>query len=292
MSRLYRSAGISKQSFHQYLDRKLKLHDEKEQLLPVIRQIRKEYPTLSAREMYLLVRPASLGRDKFAKFCYQYGFKVEKRRAYHKTTNSMGVKRFPDKVTGRELTGVNQVWVSDITYYHCQDRFYYLTFITDKYTRKIVGYSVSKDLLTENTTIPALQVALTSGDKPDTFHSDGGGQYYCKGFLKLTAGITNSMGKTPYENPLAERINGLLKNDYIRHYAPHSYEQLCKQTARAVDNYNNKRQPKLRTTPSTLHELLTNEQLLTKEKRSKKEKSTSIIHTFIKPSKRVNAIQA
>src|SRR5205814_83960 len=115
-------------------------------------------------------------------------------------------------------------------------------FIIDLFSRKIVGFSVSKKLLTEQTTIPALNMAL-SERKPAAdliFHSDGGGQYYCKEFLNLTDAykIKNSMCDVAYENPHAERINGTIKNQYLKGYNPMNYPSLISMTQRAVNNYN------------------------------------------------------
>ena len=110
------------------------------------------------------------------------------KRAFHKTTNSLGVTRFENLIIDFKLTGVNQVWASDITYYRIGERFYYLTFILDLYSRFIVGYTVSVGMLTEQTTIPALNMALKLREPTQglIFHSDGGGQYYCKKFLAIT----------------------------------------------------------------------------------------------------------
>jgi putative transposase len=233
---------MSKQSFHQKLDRQLLLLEEMEQLLILVTQIRQDHPRMSSRQMYRLIRPAYLGRDRFEAFCFENGFKVAVKRAFHRTTNSLGVTRFENLIMGLELTGINQVWTSDITYYRIGDTFYYLTFILDVYSRVIVGYSVSTNLSTHDTTIPALIMALrgryiTAGL---IFHSDGGGQYYCKEWLQLTAQyeIKNSMCDTPYENPHAERINGIIKNDYLIGYGPMNYQELGRMTLKAVTKYN------------------------------------------------------
>jgi putative transposase len=139
------------------------------------------------------------------------------------------------------LDGVNQVWVSDITYYDLNNQFYYLTFVMDQYSRKIKGFHASRYLSTEHTTIPALKMAmkyLHTGQKP-IIHSDGGGQYYSKAFLHLTENrFSNSMGESAYENPHAERLNRTIKNSYLKHYQPKDFQQLAKQLARAVEMYN------------------------------------------------------
>jgi putative transposase len=184
MNQLYRVIGISKQAFHQYLNRQMLQLEEQQQLLPIIGQIRTDHPRLSVRKMYLLLQPQSMGRDRFEQFCYLYGFKLAVKRTFYKTTNSLGVTRFENLIIGKELTAVNQVWASDITYYRIGERFYYITFILDLYSRFIVGHAVSASLLTEQTTIPALMTALKHREPGPglIFHSDGGGQYYSKRF--------------------------------------------------------------------------------------------------------------
>jgi putative transposase len=245
MNAVYRAFDLSKQSFHQRLDRHLLVLEEMEQLLVLVKQIRKDHPRMSSRQMYRLIGPIHLGRDRFEAFCFENGFKVEIKRSFHRTTNSLGVTRFRNLLIGIELTGINQVWVSDITYYRIGERFYYLTFILDLFSRAIVGYSVGSDLLTSSTTIPAIERALKGRNiQPGLIlHSDGGGQYYCKEWLKITVHneIKNSMCNDVFENPHAERINGIIKNDYLAGYGPQNYEQLNKMTAKAVFKYNNEK---------------------------------------------------
>ena len=154
----------------------------------------------------------------------------------------MGVTRFENHLLNLELTHVNQVWVSDITYYAISNRFYYLTFIMDLYSRTIVGYAVSENLFTENTTLPALKMALRVRQgcnlKGLIIHSDGGGQYYSKVFLEITKDMVNSMCESVYENIHAERINGTIKNQYLEGYKPANFEELKKMSAKAVNMYN------------------------------------------------------
>jgi putative transposase len=248
MNRLYRLVGISKQGFHQKLDREIKRKEEQMQLLPIIGQIREDHPRLSCRGMYFMLNPRHMGRDRFEAFCFTHGYKIETQRNKYRTTDSLGVIRFPNLLfQTEELTGTNQVWVSDITYFQIQNDVYYLTFITDLYSRKIVGYTASRTLRTEDTTLKALKAALAERriEKGSglIIHSDGGGQYYCKNFLKLTQpyGIRNSMGKSAYDNPHAERVNGTIKNDYLSCYQPQNYQELQRLLIKAVDLYNMKR---------------------------------------------------
>jgi transposase InsO family protein len=287
MNKIYRVIGMSKQNFHQVMDRMLLQQMEKEQLLIIIRQVRKDHPKMSCRDLYRLVRPQFMGRDRFEAFCKEEGFMVELKRNFRRTTNSLGVTRFPNLIQGLELTGVNQVWVSDITYYEMNNRFYYLTFIMDLYSRKIIGYSESVSLLTDDTTIPALNMAIRARKGQDLagmiFHSDGGGQYYCKDFLKITQhyGILNSMCESVYENPHAERLNRTMKNNYLYPYGPENRIELRQMLKKAVEMYDlHKPHGSLKGLSPVNFEnslkLLTENQLINKRKKeAKKEKVTN-----------------
>ena len=248
MNALYRTTGISRQGFHQWLNRTMDIYEEQEYLLPIIKQYRVDHPRMSCRLIYLKLKPKTMGRDRFESFCYGYGFKVEIKKRKYRTTDSRGIIYFPNLLLILdELTGINQLWVSDITYFEIGSEVYYLTFITDIYNREIAGYSASESLRTESTTLPALRMAIKARNlKKESelvFHSDGGGQYYSKIFVSLTKqyGIKNSMGKTAYENPHAERINGTIKNDYLIPYQPKDFNELKKMLIKAVHLYNQQR---------------------------------------------------
>jgi len=242
MNTVYRLAGTSKQNFHQRLDRMLTKQEEAAQLLPIVIQLRNEHPMMSSRKFYTMLKPETIGRDKFESFCHSNGLKVNQKRNFKKTTDSSGVIRFINLVTGREFTSINQAWVSDITYIRIGEKFYYLTMIMDLHSRYIVGYSLSRRLKTEVTTIPALKMALRkltpSERKGIIIHSDGGGQYYSKAFLRLTKGMKNSMCETVYENPHAERINGIIKNEYLLPNKPKSYLALKTELDKTIIKYN------------------------------------------------------
>lgn len=244
LNRFFKAIGSSRQVFHVKLNRFMQREDEMGQLSLIVDQVRDDHPGMALRDLYQVIQPATIGRDRFEHYFKQMGYSVGIKRSFRKTTDSNGVIRFPNLIVDKELTGVNQVWVSDITYYRIKERFYYLTFIMDLYSRKIVGHSCSQTLLTRHTTIVALRKALQNRDLNAIpgliIHSDGGGQYYSNEFRKLTkeAEMVNSMGKTAYENPHAERVNGIIKNNYIRHYGPKSYIDLIKMNNKAVQLYN------------------------------------------------------
>ena len=238
------SIGTTRQSFHARLDRQMSRNEALSQLELVVGEVRKDHPGMNLRDLHRLIDPDFIGRDAFERYCMAMGYGVLVKKAFRRTTDSSGVLRFDNLVEGFKLDGVNQIWVSDITYYRIGDCFYYITFIMDLYSRLIVGHWVSRSLRTADTTIPALKMGLKTrwGTVLDglIFHSDGGGQYYSTDFRLLTseAGIRNSMGVSCYDNPNAERLNGVLKNNYIKHYAPTDFAQLVRMTAKAVRMYN------------------------------------------------------
>lgn len=297
MNEIYRVIETSKQAFHQHQDRKFRQMEEQQQLLPLIAKIREDHPRMSAREIYRLIHPQHIGRDRFIEFCFDNGYKIEIKRSFHRTTDSSGVIRFDNLIAQREFTGINQCWVSDITYYRIDNDFYYLTFIMDLYSRCIVGYSVSDNLMTEYTTLVALNQALQQRNPPEglILHSDGGGQYYSKLFTTLTRDykICNSMCESVYENPHAERVNGTIKNDYIIPYGPHNFNQLKEMTKKAVTMYNRYRpHQSLNGKSPVAYEAIVTKKNLSDERKKIVRKRTRIasINEFTKPQKTVNVI--
>lgn len=241
MNQIYKAIGTSKQNMHQRLNKDLQEQDEREHLIAIVEQVREDHPSMGCKALYQKLSPQTMGRDCFYRWYKQEGFTIKSRKNWRRTTDSSGVIRFDNLTDCIELTGINQVWVSDITYYEIDDKFYYLTFVMDQYSRKIKGFHASKDLRTEHTTLPALRMAmkyLRAYQQP-IIHSDGGGQYYSKSFLDLTKGrLINSMGKSAYENPFAERLNRTIKNSYLYHYNPNTFDELQAALERAVYMYN------------------------------------------------------
>lgn len=245
MNSLFEVLSITKQSFHQMLSRRRYKYEEQEQLIPLINEIRADHPRMSARDIYLKLQPNCMGRDQFERFCMDSGYRIKQLKNFRVTTNSLGVTRFPNMIKDLEVTHVNQVFVSDITYYDIGSSTYYLTFIMDLYNREIVGWSASDNLRTENTTLPALHRLIYERGRANLkgaiMHSDGGGQYYCKEFKELTKDLKmiNSMTEEKvYENSHAERLNGIIKNNYLYPYGPTNMTSLRKLLDKAVLMYN------------------------------------------------------
>lgn len=247
MNALYHVCGLSKQSFHQYHNRLLEKIQEESYLKDMIAKIRWDHPTMCCRDMYFKICPVTMGRDAFEDFCREEGFMIVHAKSFRRTTDSSGVIRFENLTVNLILTTADQLWVSDITFFEVIDRFYFLTFITDAFTKRILGHSVSNRLFAEVTSLAALKMAIKTRGKEKffdlIFHSDGGGQYYDKGFLKLTSdyAIRNSMCKYAWENPYAERVNGIIKNNYLKHRKIDTFEDLKKEVDRAVKLYNHEK---------------------------------------------------
>ena len=99
------------------LSRRKYKYEEQEQLIPLINEIRRDHPRMSARDIYLKLHPTCMGRDQFERFCMDSGYRIKQLKNFRVTTNSLGVTRFPNIIKDIEVTRVNQVFVSDITYY-------------------------------------------------------------------------------------------------------------------------------------------------------------------------------
>jgi transposase InsO family protein len=145
-------------------------------------------------------------------------------------------------IKGLQINGSSQVWQSDITYIKVKDKYYYVVFIIDVYTRKIVGYNVS-DNMRATSNIKALKMALKNNKAPLVHHSDRGSQYTYKAYTEMLIqnGSKISMGGSAQENAYVERLHRTIKEEYLDYWQTHSFVQLKKHIKKAVINYNTKR---------------------------------------------------
>lgn len=162
-----------------------------------------------------------IGRDKFFDILRENSLLIVRKRRYVKTTNSQHrFMVYNNLIKNLGIERINQVFVCDITYLRTERGFIYLALVTDLYSRKIVGYMVSESLSTE-ITIAALKMALRSVSEPESLihHSDRGFQYCSGKYTEIlkSKGIKISMGErgNPYENAVAERVNGILKEEFL-----------------------------------------------------------------------------
>ena len=204
-----------------------------------------------------------MGRDKFFDLLRENDLLVKRRRKWIVTTQSF--HRFfiyKDHYNGRQWSRPNQAWVSDITYLRVADGFQYLFLVTDAYSRKIVGWQLAGSLHTK-WAIKALEMALKRCKNPEglVHHSDRGFQYCNPKYTRVLEehGAIPSMGQAGncYDNAKAERVNGILKDEYLLDSIFKSTQQAHRATSEAIYLYNNERPHwsiNLQT-PSRVHEL-------------------------------------
>jgi transposase InsO family protein len=244
LNALYEVVGVSKQAVYQAKLRQEAFDLELLDLVALADELKSEHPGCGVEKMYFTLKPTHIGRDAFCELFLSMGYGVKRIRNYHRTTNS-GSERYPNLIEGMEVCRPFQVIQSDITYFKLGEEHYYLTFIIDVYTRLVVGYAVSTHLrATAN--IKAMNMAL-SGMKYKAWglihHSDRGSQYGSNVYTDLLKEnhIGISMGIVAWENPYAERINGIIKNEYLKLWEIRDFSDLMKKMAKAVKHYNEKR---------------------------------------------------
>lgn len=236
--------GITKQAVYQHKQRAELFDIRLNDLIIHVDELRKEHPGCGVEKMYKTLKPDFLGRDKFIEIFMNIGYRVKRLKNYVRTTIPTHLK-YPNLIEGMLVNKPNQVWQSDITYFYLNGRFYYIVFILDVYTRKIAGYKISDNMRAE-ANIAALKQAVRSQKNSLEgliHHSDRGGQYVDKTYLKLLEDnrIVVSMGLKAQDNAYAERINGIIKNEYLKRWKIKSFLDLKRKLNKAVRHYNGKR---------------------------------------------------
>lgn len=221
MNDIYTMVGITKQGFYGRLKRS-KLFKEKEaKIIDMAGEIRIDHKKMGCRKMFDEIKPCGLGRDRTEQVLLNNGFRVPRKRSYHRTTIA-GERFYDNLISNLIVTGPNHLFVGDITYIPIgYQRHYYLTLVLDVYTRVIRGWSLSKTMQVEDTVEPSFLMAIKGLEKEELkrliFHSDKGSQYgsdTMKAHYKKTE-VKPSMGGKAWENAHAESLNGILKNEYI-----------------------------------------------------------------------------
>jgi len=250
LDRICRLFGITRQAFYKHLKSTKKKLIEDHIVHQMVVNIRKDHPRMGTRKLYFLIKPdleqsnIKMGRDTLFDLIAANNLKVTKRKRRHITTNSNHVfKRYPNLIKGSEPHHPNQIWVSDITYIRSGNEFIYLFLITDMYSKKILGYRLSKTLDSIHA-VNSLQDAIKNSSKPITgliHHSDRGIQYCSKDYISVlyrhNIKISMTENGDPLENAIAERVNGILKEEYLNQYQNLTYLQL----ENSIQKYNNER---------------------------------------------------
>jgi len=251
LSRLCRLFGITRQAYYQHFWEVSDITIEHQLILDQVTEIRQTHPAIGGRKLFyllqffLLEHQIKMGRDALFDLLAANKMLVRKRKRRISTTQSHHwLKKYPNLIKDWHPSKPNQLWVSDITYIPLTNGFLYLSLITDAYSHKIMGYAVADNLEAVNTT-RALRMALDNlTDIPDCLihHSDRGIQYcsfdYVGLLKKNNIQISMTENGDPLENPVAERINGILKEEYLRHYPLTNLNQVLELVIDVVDRYN------------------------------------------------------
>jgi putative transposase len=217
--------GISRQVYYRRIKLRVRKQAKAVQVMAMVMEIRRSMPRIGARKLYYLLfeqlQELKIGRDKFLDILRANHLLILPKRSYHVTTNSHHrFRKHKNLLLGKTITGPEQVWVSDITYIGKREKPCYLSLITDAYSKKIMGYHVADNLNTESS-IAALNMAI-KGRKNKALalihHSDRGVQYcaddYQRPLMKNNIQCSMTNNGDPYENAVAERINGILKQEF------------------------------------------------------------------------------
>lgn len=246
--------GVTRQAYYQSKLRSLQTATEQEIMILEILGIRKNHKHLGGRKLFDILggfmdeHQIKMGRDAFFDLLRSGGLLIRNRKRYHVTTDSNHwMRKYPNLIRDIEPLAPNHIWVSDITYWKTKGGHYYISFITDAYSRKIVGYQVAQTMEAIES-IYALKMAL-KGLGPGVFvlihHSDRGSQYCSAGYVELlrknNIQISMTENGDPLENAIAERLNGIIKGEYLVDYQINSLEEAKTVLESVVGLYNEER---------------------------------------------------
>ena len=245
-----------KMSRQNYYKHKIKVFERSIDSDFILKQVRKEryfQPCLGCRKLLYLLNDVlkdngiSLGRDRFFDLLREHGLLIEKKKKRPRTTDSRhNLPLTPNLIKDIKITAPNQVWCSDLTYIRTDENFMYAALITDMHSRKIVGMHIG-DSLESIGCVKALEIAaktILPGQRV-IHHSDRGCQYCCHQYMdKLNEyNILASMTEANhcYENAMAERVNGILKQEFELDQKFRTKKQAIAAFYQAIEIYNNRR---------------------------------------------------
>lgn len=257
LTRFCRLLGVTRQSYYQHFWQDEAVSVEQELVLQRVREIRRNHRHMGGRKLYEMIQPfilehqIKMGRDALFDLLAANFLLVRRKKRKVSTTNSYHrFRKYPNLIRNLVPAAPNQLWVSDITYWRTADGFVYISFITDAYSNKIVGYHVAETMEAIET-IQALKMAIPGFlDEPDcpfqlTHHSDRGLQYCSEVYVKLLKENNISISMTesgdPRENAIAERLNGIIKEEYLNDYCVENIKQAKELLTAVVKLYNNER---------------------------------------------------
>jgi transposase InsO family protein len=216
-----------------------------------VHKIRIPLPRLGTRKLLPLLQPElrshhiEVGRDYLFELLQEHKLLIRQRKRKVFTTDSRHwMRKYANLTQALVITRPEQLWVSDITYIRMINQWGYLSLITDAYSRKIMGFGFRSDLLALGC-LEALQMAYDNrsyGREALIHHSDRGSQYCCKEYVELLGSQNIAISMTergdPYENALAERMNGIIKGEFNLYSSQESFELTYDRIVRSITAYN------------------------------------------------------
>lgn len=244
MEDVYIVANISRQGHAQAIVRQLNWVAKRELYVHFIYKVRQLHPGMGLRAIYEQHNPEGIGRDAFIALGLSEGFRLRAISNPTRTTYSIKSNRYRNLLTDKQVTNVNQVWVSDLFYFQIEEKHNYVVLIMDVYSRRIIGYNAADNMRSGNT-VKALQMALKNRGIKDyenelIHHSDRGSQYLSNAYTDLLESrhIQISMCANVLENAHCERANGTIKNDYLARKNIKSFPQLKTALTKSIWAYN------------------------------------------------------
>jgi putative transposase len=245
--------GLTRDAYYKFSKRRKKREAVALKVLKLVKEERKYQPRVGTRKLFealhtlFVMENLKIGRDKLFDILREHEMLIKRKKASCKTTDSYHrFHKYKNLVKDMEVKAPNQVWVSDITYIRTVKGFCYLALITDMYSRKIVGYDLS-DTLELSGCLGAFKRAQKAA-RPAAglvHHSDRGIQYCSNQYVEELKkhGVLLSMTEENhcYENALAERVNGILKDEFYLDQCFYSTEHARIAAKNAISIYNSKR---------------------------------------------------
>jgi len=281
--------GVSRQAYYKWKRLATVKKGKETLILSQVKQLREEHPELGTRKLHHLLKPffvchhIKMGRDGLFSTLAANKLLVRRKRRRASTTQSHHwLRKYPNLVKDWKPSAPEQLWVADITYVPFGRQHFYLSLVTDAFSHKIMGYHLA-DSLEAGHCRNALQLALGERRYPEQkliHHSDRGIQYCSTSYTELlkqnSIEISMTQSSDPLDNPIAERINGIIKNEYLRHFHYINLSE-AKALVRVVVESYNKRRPHQSIglhTPNSVHL----QRLKINKQWSKKKRKLSIVN--------------
>ena len=246
--------GLTRQAFYKDTWNSKRKGSKEQLVVSEVKNIRRDHPAIGTRKLHNLLQDfyqqhsIKMGRD--ALFCTLSDHRLlvrRRKRRIFTTQSHHWLKKYSNLIKGWYPQVPEQLWVSDITYVPCGGRHLYLSLVTDAYSHKIMGYHIA-DTLEAVHCIKALRMALAGRLHPTDnliHHSDRGIQYCSSSYTELlmqnNINISMTESGDPLDNAIAERINGIIKHEYLKHYSLSNLQQATELLKQVVENYNERR---------------------------------------------------